>query len=240
MALRSFYKYLLKGGGGAPSSLLTNLNGYWKMDEASGNRIDSSGNGNDLTPTNAPGSAAGKISDAAVFVAASAQDVRHVSNASLTTGNIDFTLGFWAYITDLSVAGCLVQKSDASSFANIEYECYFSASSGSFLFRVSHGTNWITVVHPTLISVNTWYYVLCSHDITLDRIAISINNGADTTASMAGFTIPTSTAPFIVGSRASGDAANARIDELGFWKKVLTADEKTELYNGGTGITYPF
>ena len=31
-------------GGGGASTLMTGLIGYWKMDEASGNRMDSSGN----------------------------------------------------------------------------------------------------------------------------------------------------------------------------------------------------
>jgi len=30
------------------------------------------------------------------------------------------------------------------------------------------------------------------------------------------------------------------IDEVGFWTRVLTEDERTALYNSGDGITYPF
>jgi len=222
------------------SPLLTGLHGYWKLDEASGTRVDSSGNGNDLSPTNAPGNAAGKIGNSALFVAASSQKVSRASNASLVTGNIDFTVAFWAYVTNTGTTGCLVSKGDASSFSNIEYECYFSASSGGFLFRVSHGSNFITAVHPTIITANTWYYVVCHNDITLDQIGIRINNGADTVVSMAGFTIPSSTAPFSIGARAIGDAADARVDEVGLWKRLFTAQENTDLYAAGSGLAYPF
>ena len=31
-----------------------------------------------------------------------------------------------------------------------------------------------------------------------------------------------------------------RIDEVGFWKRVLTSSERSLLYNGGVGLTYPF
>ena len=31
-----------------------------------------------------------------------------------------------------------------------------------------------------------------------------------------------------------------RIDEVGFWKRVLTSAERSLLYNGGVGLTYPF
>src|SRR3989304_4743325 len=31
-----------------------------------------------------------------------------------------------------------------------------------------------------------------------------------------------------------------RIDDVGFWKRVLTSSERSLLYNGGVGLTYPF
>ena len=45
-----------------------------------------------------------------------------------------------------------------------------------------------------------------------------------------------------IGSRSSGawNEFEGEIDELGIWSRVLTADEVTELWNGGAGITYPF
>ncbi len=33
---------------------------------------------------------------------------------------------------------------------------------------------------------------------------------------------------------------NGSIDEFGFWKRVLTSQERTDLYAAGAGLTYPF
>src|SRR6266404_503553 len=46
--------------------LLTNLVSYWKLDEASGNAVDSVGT-NTLTANHAPGSMAGKVNGARNF-----------------------------------------------------------------------------------------------------------------------------------------------------------------------------
>lgn len=33
---------------------------------------------------------------------------------------------------------------------------------------------------------------------------------------------------------------DGRLDGIGIWKRVLTAQERTELYHGGVGLQYPF
>ena len=33
---------------------------------------------------------------------------------------------------------------------------------------------------------------------------------------------------------------NGQVDELGFWKRVLTSSERAVLWNSGNGRTYPF
>ena len=42
--------------------------------------------------------------------------------------------------------------------------------------------------------------------------------------------------------RARNNAAyyhDGLIDEVGVWSRLLTADEKTALYNSGSGLAYP-
>jgi len=40
-----------------------------------------------------------------------------------------------------------------------------------------------------------------------------------------------------LGTNAYGDFDGA-VDEVGIWNVILTAPQRTALYNGGTGITY--
>lgn len=42
------------------------------------------------------------------------------------------------------------------------------------------------------------------------------------------------------GAGFNGYGFNGRIDEIGVWNRVLTAQEVTQLYNGGAGKAYPF
>jgi hypothetical protein len=58
------------------STLVNGLVSYWKLDEASGTRVDAVGT-NHLTPTNAPIGALGKIGNACDFEADSTQFLSH-------------------------------------------------------------------------------------------------------------------------------------------------------------------
>ena len=42
-----------------------------------------------------------------------------------------------------------------------------------------------------------------------------------------------------MGSEQASRYWDGLIDEVGFWKRILTAQEKTNLYNAGAGLAYP-
>ena len=98
------------GAGGATGTLANGLVGYWKMDESSGNPVDSSGNGLTLTNNGSTTFVAGKYGKGSEHVPASSQyfstastitDVRTVSfwiNPDTTT-NYFVSLTTGAYIT---------------------------------------------------------------------------------------------------------------------------------------------
>jgi len=46
--------------------------------------------------------------------------------------------------------------------------------------------------------------------------------------------------PFNIGSHDDGAGTewNGLIDEVAIWDRQLTSDERTELYNSGSGLTY--
>src|SRR5206468_1328963 len=48
-------------------------------------------------------------------------------------------------------------------------------------------------------------------------------------------------APFTLGQTVpSLYYLDGRLDGVGFWKRVLTANERADLFNGGVGVEYPF
>jgi len=216
------------------SPLLTSLVAHWRLDEASGVRVDSHG-GNDLGDINTVGSAAGKLGNAASFIAGNEESLGLGDNAALSMGNIDFTLAFWVWSNSLTGTG-LAGKWGAGS---LEYLAYFDGT--NLRFHVSdNGTDNFSVANSQSISINTWYFYIAWHDATANTINLSINN--NTAASTAHSTgVHDGDSSFSLGRNEEGGTwLNGRLDSVGLWKRLLTATERAQLYNGGAGLDYPF
>ena len=227
-------------------AILDNLVSYWKLDEESGERADSHGS-NPLSDNNTVLYDTGKIGNAANFELDNAEYLSHADNADLSfSGNDPFTIACWVNMeTKDGTANRIVSKSAGEG--NIEYRLsYRGDDSDAFVFEVSHdgdgsGLNRAeetTVGDPDLA---TWYFVVAWHDPDADVLAIQVNNNtADTQAHANG--VYDGASVFCVGILNTGEAQgfDGLIDELGLWNRVLTAPEKTLLYNGGDGLAYPF
>ncbi len=224
-------------------SLLTSLISYWKMDEASGTRVDSNG-ANNLTDNNSTGSTTGKINSAADFNEAALTYLSHADNSDLSTGDIDFTLNFWVKSSDFTISSgfpfiaCKGWLSDNS--ADQEWCVLVNGSPAPFAFYVGSGTSTNNVVNSTggTPSTGTWYMVTVWHDSVNNLIGIALNAGtADTASHSAG--VNDGTRDFSIGARPAGSLGwHGQIDEVGFWKRVLTSGERTQLYNSGAGLAF--
>lgn len=228
------------------AALTDNLVAYWDLDEASGVRDDAVGQ-NDLTDNNTVTSGTGKISNAGDFERDNSEYLSRADNTDLSSGNIDFTWAGWVKAEsnlDSNSGRYIVSKHGASG--NFEYGISHndSATVERFQFNVSStGSNFVTVNADSLgtPSLDTWYFVVAWHDATANTINIQVNNGTvDSTSHTTGVFDGNGT--FALGSYAQTPTNffDGMIDEMGFWKRVLTADERTELYNSGNGLAYPF
>jgi hypothetical protein len=227
----------------SPSSLLTGLVAYWSLNSV---WTDLTGRGNDLTPAagaQAPTFAAGKISNAAVFDTTAYQYSSRSSTADLAAGNVPFTVDGW-FKPGAAVARyqVLIGKGNESSFARIEYMLEVSLFS-QLKLTVSNGISGGQVINTTPFIVGVWCYFCFMHDPDLDIISLSINNGAPETAIWS--TGVNSTAEiFYMGNRLGSWPTDyyldGMLDEVGFWKRLLTPAEVAARYNGGAGNTYPF
>ncbi len=229
---------LLASGAASASPLLTSLISYWKMDEASGTRADSAG-ANTLTDNNTVTQAVGKIANAGQFAAVNSEYLSIADNASLSVGDIDFTWALWFMLDDIGVARALVGKYNNGSTASIEYELRI-LSTNVLRFFVGNGAASAASVNSTpTFSAATWYFAVAWHDSVANTINVQIDNGAAASAaySAGGYD---GTFALNIGATAASTFHNGRIDEVGFWKRVLTTDERTSLYNAGAGRTHPF
>ena len=210
---------------------------YWKLEEASGTREDSHG-ANDLTDNNTVGQAAGIIGNAASFIQANSEYLSIADNTDMSTGDISFFFSAWVYLSELTSTKIIVGKMDG---VLDEYRLYYFASD-TFYFEVFGITTSLAVGSTTFgaPSANTWYNVVGKHDAAANLIGIAVNAGTEDTSSYsAGVNNGVGTFG-ISDASAGGQYWAGRIDEVGFWKRAVTAQDRTDLYNGGAGNQYPY
>jgi len=223
--------------------LRNNLMAFWSLEEASGNRADAHGS-NTLADNNTVTSNTGKVGTAAQFTATNSEYLSIADNAALSMGDIDFTIAGWVYLD--TKANEVIAAKYRTNTNNREYLLYYALSDGAtnrFIFLVSPngvGTTAVVANNFGEPSTGTWYFVVAWHDATANTINIQINNGtANSTAHSTG--VFDGTDDFKIGALHTTSPIyfwNGRIDQLGIWKRVLTATEKAWLYNSGNGRSY--
>jgi hypothetical protein len=216
-------------------ALSDNLVSYWKLDEASGNALDAHGS-NELTDNNTVGTATGKINDGRDFEETNSEFFSRASNSDLQTGNIDFTFQAWIKYESISGTQQIIAKDVDTSR---EYELFLTAAAEPRCSVFVGGAD-TTVAWGASLSSATWYCLHAWHDSVNNQIGIVVNAGTPVTASTSAG-VDTGAAAFHIGSRAYPGFENyfdGVIDEVGFWKRVLSSQDRTDLYNSGNGLSY--
>ena len=235
--------YTLGPPSGPPSTLLNDLVAFWKLNETSGARLDSVG-ANHLTDNNTVTSITGKVGNAAQFTAANLEYLSLADNADISTGDIDYTFAGWVFFNTTGTYNLIAKDVDTPASSRDYTFDWNGEGGGTNTFRWYINGGAVLVSSTLTATINTWYFFTIWHDATAEQLAIEINNnGTVNTASTSGFTLQESGAQFRLGARAySGFEGylNGYMDAVGFWKRVLTSDERSELYNGGNGKEWPF
>ena len=224
------------------SSLLTSLVAAWKLDDLT----DSTGRGNTLTNNNSATFNTGKIGNAVYVAAASSQYLSITSNTDVQLSSSDFTIGLWAYHSSFSGAKNIALGKDASG----QREYYlFSEDTGTnnnrFKIAVFSGGAEKTAIANSFgdLSTATWYCVIAWWDSVAQTLNLSVNDGTTNTNNIAAALDAPASAALNIGRRSFAGFENyfdGRIDAVHVWKRVLSAADRTEFYNSGTGKEYPF
>lgn len=224
-------------------ALIDNIVSYWKLDESSGNASDSTATGNTLTNINTTSFAAAVINNGADMERSSVQYFT-ILDASQT--GLDFsdalTFAMWVkfesalgreyYIAKRVAAGnqrsYLWYQNDANNM-NLDWSSDGSAGAG------------VTVAWSP--STATFYHIAVTKSGT--TVKFYVNGSQQGTDQTGGFSaIFNGSAPFEVGQW-TDDAASLRsfdgfMDEIGVWSRALSGTEISQLYNSGSGLSYPF
>jgi hypothetical protein len=94
----------------------------------------------------------------------------------------------------------------------------------------------ITVDHPDDPSLNTWYTIIATYTAATHDVRVYIN-ATDEVNTLGGTYIDGAGPAYFGGSTAS-ISENFDIDYAGFFERVITAEERTWLYNSGGTRTY--
>jgi hypothetical protein len=224
----------------ASAQLTTSLIAYWELGEASGNRADSHGS-NTLADNNTVTQAAGKVGNAADFERDNTEYLSIADNAALSTGDIDVTMCAWVYFESLAMgAGQIRQIISKEGASDGEYYLFYDSTADRLTFTVygaaaygsGAGVSW-----GSAPSATTWYFVCGWHDATANTITIQVDNGTPLSTSHAAG-IFDSNGAFRLGLNSAAQSMDGLIDQVGFWKRVLTSDERSFLYNSGNGRSY--
>ena len=216
---------------GGHATLADGLVSYWTLDEASGTRSDSVvASGNDLTDNNTVGSATGIFNNAASFVAANNESLNNAALAALIGADAAITITAWVNFSD----GLRHTIVDSGGDGDIYLRAGQDPNGAQFTvkgFTVSAG-----VASGSIPSQGVWYLLIASYDPATDTASVSVDAGTPATASGGPNGTP---ADFIIGNRTGNiDPMQGLIDEAAIWSRVLTAQERTDLYNGGVGLFY--
>lgn len=243
------------------SILLTEgLISYWKLDELSGNVIDSFGindgylSGATYNPTQG---VSGKINTSYDFAASNGSDSTLVicpynSSQDMSNGKITMTAWLYSRTTGNDGISSILCKNYSPTAQNVPFDFGIKSNGGSeryLYFRYAENDNWINTIYSSrdyLDYFNVWTHVAITIDQPNDSVIFYINEVGETSQTGLTSSIPTSTSNLHIGEYWSDSITslynnfNGKIDEIGLWNKVLSSDEINYLYNDGMGKSYPF
>lgn len=214
-----------------------NLVAHWRLNEASGQRNDAHGTRH-LTDNNTVGSADGKLGDAASFVQLNAEYLSTTDQGFLMGAGQDWTLAGWLNFNATANRRTVFNKWDSSA----NREMYFRVSGSTRLEVGLYNTanSFGSFIHSVTLNTGVWHFFILWYDSASDTYYISVNGAAAESWTGKG-PVRDNNAVLTIGAVNGGtDPYDGLIDSLSYWTRQLTAQERTDLYNGGAGLDYPF
>lgn len=229
----------------AGSTLLTDLKGYWKLTEASGSTFDDSYGANN-------GTGVGTVAHSTGVEFDTQTDYLYVvGNSSLYPTN-SFSISLWFNLDTLPSTQArnmfLIRYVDSTytwSYESfIAYDAEGPVERIVFYLKDDTGAN-IQAESPTaLLSTGTLYNLILVNEVgTYPHIYL--NNVDRTNYHPTNFTgtILQPDDDLFFGSPSSvglTSTIDGIVRDVAIWNKVLTSDERAEVYNSGTPNPYPF
>lgn len=216
--------------------LLDSLKAYWAMGDTS----DSYAN-NELTNSGVT-FVTGKVGNCGNFEDSEDDYMTISDNATLNVYQQDFTIACWFNLeTAASYIGLLTKSGDIATREYYLLAYNQDATPDAPTLAISADGSAVTSISDdALPSTGTWYFIVVWYSKATDSIYLQVDNGTILQSAFA-TDIYGGTSAFTIGRTFGGSTSldmDGLIDEVGYWKRVLTPAERTYLYNSGAGRTY--
>ena len=220
-------------------ALTDNLVAYYKLD---GNSNDSVGTNNGTDTAITYSTANGKIGQGAGFNGTTSVINFTDTLAWRPTGS--FSISFWFSSTSTTQSGIISNSIiNTGDFSGWLVDLNFSTGKIRFVICPSNGTPTANAVLSTASTYNDGnkHFVVVTYDGT--TMSLFVDNIAQGTNTSGAVSYDATEHPVIGCLFVSGVQQNflgGAVDEPALYNMALSASERTELYNGGLGTTWPF
>ena len=234
------------------NGLLTGLLAHYNLDESSGNALDDSGAGLNLTASASIPSAAGKVAtsrqpnDGVYF--------SYADNDAFEMRSRDYSITFWFYYAGGLGSGkqqILLAKAESGTAGKQTYfiDIFDNGGTQFFEFGVSEDGTYYSLSYCQIEKALTtgWYFICARVDRTNLQYKLDIRKDDDA-AWLTDFdtytgTINNNSSMLTLGGILDNTSApqytapaNSRIDELAFWSVCLSDCQRDKLFNLGSGL----
>jgi hypothetical protein len=220
-------------------ALTDNIVAYWKLDESSGNPTDSVGS-RTLTNNSSTSFVAAKINNGASFDGATDYFSRTAETLGIANA---WTVGGWLLFDDLGGNEVILRWRPSAGDAN-EIRLGKASTNKPFVTMMhssGSGTGYKDYEGTTTLSTATWYHVMATWDGTTLKLYLNGSENTPYTKNTDNSVTMTDTSRILgFGGWNGVTFHNGDIDEIGYWSRALSSTEISQLYNGGSGLQYPF
>lgn len=233
------------------ATLPNDLNFFWSMEEGSGDTVtDALGNfDGTLAGTTKPSRTSGKIGNCLQFSETTGTLNRvttSILNSADWRGSTAYAFAFWLW-PNWATSGTgfdrVITKAGSSDANVTDIAIQQDSTNSKLAFYQCYSTSYYSVISNTLTK-ETWYFIVCQWDGS--KIEMFVNASSQGSTNINNINNNT-TRKLMVGAIHDGTSTtniqnitllNGKVDEIGNWKRALTSDEMTFLYNLGSGRYY--
>lgn len=213
-------------------ALADNLEAYYSLDESSGDAADATGNGYTLTNFNSCGYSSAVINNGSDAGSGNTTDYLRYGGTILSAAQIagNASMAFWVNFYDVTTFKWITGLYSGGATGK-GFRIFISSGTCGVQYSVSSS------IGSSSLSTGTWYHFVVTNDGT--NVRWYKDGSFVTSTSYSGTNQSTTASLNLHWSEGVGESKSATIfDEVGIWSKTLTADEVSELYNSGNGLSY--